>query len=228
VRTVRHSVIVTVGTVPRAQVDHLLAYDGRFSTVRMLTWSMAACKGSGVACENGTVSGQAARYQRSAAGMIGAMLILIAVIVGFVVIRDLNRSPPQSPVEAVDYQQSLAFAREQATFKVLAPETLPTGWEATTVEFTADPSRWHLGLLTDQDRYVGLEQAQASVRSMVTTYVAGDATPGADVSIDGQTWRAWSDPGGDAALVRTTDRVTTLVVGTADQEVLVGFVESLR
>ena len=160
--------------------------------------------------------------------MIGAMLILIAVIVGFVVIRDLNRSPPQSPVEAVDYQQSLAFAREQATFKVLAPETLPTGWEATTVEFTADPSRWHLGLLTDQDRYVGLEQAQASVRSMVTTYVAGDASPGADVSIDGQTWRAWSDPGGDAALVRTTDRVTTLVVGTADQEVLVGFVESLR
>lgn len=174
------------------------------------------------------MSGQAARYQRSAGGMIGAMVVLIAVIVGFVVLRDLNRGPQQSPVETVDYQQSLAFARKQAPFKVLAPERLSTGWEATTVEFTPDPWRWHLGVLTDQDRYVGLEQAEASAESMVATYVDGDASPGREVSIDGQTWRAWSDSGGDAALVRTTDRATTLVVGTVDQEVLVGFVESLR
>ena len=160
--------------------------------------------------------------------MIGAMAILLAVIVGFVVLRDLNRNDPQSPVTAVDYRQSVGYASEQAGFDVLAPETLPEGWKATSVGFTPDPSRWHLGVLTDQGRYVGLEQAASSEKSMVMTYVDPEPTRGKVVTIDGQTWRAWSDSGGDTALVRTQGEVTTLVVGTVEQDVLVDYVESLR
>lgn len=160
--------------------------------------------------------------------MVGAMAILLAVIVAFVLLRDLNRDDPESPVEPLDYRPSLAFAREQASFEVVAPDRLPPGWEATNVEFTPDPSRWHLGVLTDQGRYVGLEQAVASQTSMVQTYVDGDASHGNDVTIDGQTWSSWSDSGGDSALVRTGGKVTTLVVGTVEQGVLVDYVQSLR
>ncbi len=174
------------------------------------------------------VSEQAGRYQRSATGMIGALLVLLAVIVGFVVFREVIREAPESPVEAVDYRQPLGFAREQAGFAVLAPERLPEGWKATNVDFTPEPAHWHLGVLTDQDRYIGLEQAQSSTKDMVTTYVDADPSQGKDVIVDGESWSTWTDRGGDTALVRSEGKVTTLVVGSVEQDVLMDYVESLR
>lgn len=174
------------------------------------------------------MSGQVGRYQRSAAGMIGAMLVLVAGILAFVLLRDINREVPGSPVESVDYARTAAYAQEQASFDVLAPDELPEGWKATTVEFVVDPARWHLGVLTDEGNYVGLEQADSSVESMVSTYVDPATTRGKPVTIDGQTWTSWSDSGGDTALVRRAGDVTTLVVTTADQDALVDYIESLR
>lgn len=193
----------------------------------VLTGSTAASWAAMSLARMGTVSEQAGRYQRSAAGMIGAMAVLVALIVGFVVLRDLNRQVPPSPVTAVDYQASVTFARERASFDVLAPERLPSGWRATTVEFTPEPSRWHLGVLTDQKQYVGLEQAISSEEAMVTTYVDAEPTRGPDITIDGQTWSSWSDAGGDLGLVREDGAATTLVVGTAAQDVLVDYIESM-
>jgi hypothetical protein len=184
--------------------------------------------GSGAPCENGPVSEQAGRYQRSATGMIGALLVLLGVIAGFVVFREIIREDPESPVTAVDYQQPLGFAREQAGFPVLAPERLPDGWRATTVDFSGEPPRWHLGVLTDEDRYVGLEQARSSEKSMLTTYVDADPTQGEDVTVAGQAWQTWTDDGGDTALLRTDGEVTTLVVSSASQDVLVDYVRNLR
>jgi len=160
--------------------------------------------------------------------MIGAMLILVAAVVGFVLLRDLNRHVPGSPVQPVDYAGTAAYAQERASFDVLAPDELPEGWKATTVGFVADPSRWHLGVLTDQDKYVGLEQARSSVASMVSTYVDPEATRGKQVTIDGEAWVLRSDSGGDTALVRHARGVTTLVVTTADEDVLVDYIKSLR
>lgn len=156
------------------------------------------------------------------------MVILLAVVIGFVVLRDLNRTAPESPVTAVDYEPSVAFARDRAGFDVLAPQALPEGWQATSVEFTPDPPHWHLGVLTDENKYVGLEQAMSSEQSMVTTYVDRDPTRGKDISIDGNAWTRWSDSGGDTALVRTREGATTLVVGTVEPDVLVDYVKNLR
>ncbi len=174
------------------------------------------------------MSEQAGRYQRSAMGMIGAMIVLIAVVVGFVAFRAVNRNEPENPVRAVDYQQTLEYARGVADFPVVAPASLPEGWRATSVEFIPSPTRWHLGLLTDEDRYVGLEQSRASLTDLVHEYVDPKAARGKPVQVDGQTWRTWTDPGGDTALGRTEGDVTTLVVGTAELDVLVDFTESLR
>lgn len=174
--------------------------------------------------------GQAGRYQRTAGGMVGAMLVLVAVVLGFVVFRDLNRSEPPSPVEAVDYHEAAGFARENADFAVVAPPSLPQGWRATSVRFVdGSRERWHLGLLTDEERYVGLEQSTDSPRSMVRTHVDAEADRAGGVTIEGDRWARWTDEGGDVALVRRSDGTTTLVVG---QDVphgeLRGFVASLR
>ncbi len=174
------------------------------------------------------MSEQAGRYQRSAMGMVGAMIVLLAVIGGYIAFRAINRTDPESPVRAVDYEQSLSYARDQADFPVLAPAELPSGWKATSVTFTPQPTRWHLGLLTDRDHYVGLEQSRGSLPDMVHTYVDPEAERGAIVQVDGQGWRTWTDSGGDTALTQVRDGVTTLVVGTAGLDVLEDFAGSLR
>lgn len=185
-----------------------------------------------------------ARYQRSFGGLIGAMLVLLLGVGTFVVLRDANRLDPAPSVQAVDYVRPAQFAQEEAGFEVLAPPELPEGWSATSVRFDdgddGDEQSWHLGLLTADQRYIGVEQAERTVAAMVEDFVDVDARQGGEVEVRGETWTAWSDPGrdpgadpstepeGDLALVREDEGVTALVVGTVSQDALSDFVATLR
>jgi hypothetical protein len=160
------------------------------------------------------VSGQAGRYQRSAGGMVGAMIVLIVLLVVWLGFRSLTADDPKSAVHVVDYAQVVTPAKKAADFDLVAPTKLPEGWRATSVGFTdTTPQHWHLGVLTDQDRYVGLEQGEDSARSMVREYVDEEASRGRPVDVAGQPWTTYTDAGGDLALVRTDGKATTLVVG---------------
>lgn len=175
------------------------------------------------------MSEQPGRYQRSFSGMIGAMVVLLVVVIAFVLFRDLNRNEPESPVEPVDYRQPASYAREAADFPLLAPRRLPEGWVATSVRFTGGRQQaWHLGVLTDKERYVGLEQSPKPAEEMVEEHVDPDAQEGPTVRVDGQTWQTWTDEGGDRALVREDESVTTLVVGRVDQDTLEELLATLR
>ncbi|HEU4512574.1 MAG TPA: DUF4245 domain-containing protein [Nocardioidaceae bacterium] len=174
------------------------------------------------------MSEQPGRYTRSTAGMVGAMIVAVAAVVAFVVLRDLNRTDVEVDVPSVDYQKVLELSGEQVDFTPVAPPTLPEGWKATSVRLTPQPARWHLGVLTDEGRYVGLEQSRSSEENMVERYVDEEAVRGEPVDIEGETWRTWTDEGGDTALTRVEDGVTTVVVGTPGEDVLVAYVESLR
>ena len=176
------------------------------------------------------MSEQAGRYQRSAAGMVGAMIVLVVVVVFMVFVRDAsNTRAVPDPTPTVDYRQTVDYARRTADFDLLAPRTLPAGWRATSVSFVPrGDQRWHLGMLTGTDGYVGLEQAGRSVSSMVEQYVDPEAARGGTVEIGGSAWQTFTDSGGDTALVRRQGDITTLVVGTVDRDVLVDFVKSLR
>jgi hypothetical protein len=176
------------------------------------------------------VSGQAGRYQRSGVGMIGALVVLLVLIGGYVALRSLTSNDPVRVVKAVDYRQTAAFARRSADFHVLVPGRLPAGWRVTTVSYRPAPAQhWHLGALTDKGRYVGLEQGAEPVRSMVGTYVDQDAVAGRGADVAGSTWRSWTDSGGDLAFTRRNRRTTTLVVGhDVPRQELVGYITSLR
>jgi hypothetical protein len=174
------------------------------------------------------VSEQPGRYQRSFSGLIGAMIVLLLVVAAFVAFRGVFRTDTEVPVRTVDYRATQSFAQEQIDFPILAPERLPEGWRATSVRFVPDPPRWHLGVLTDEDRYVGLEQSRSSEEKMVETYVDRDAVRGGSVQAAGETWQSWTDEGGDTALTRVEDGVTVLLVGTPDLDVLRDYAETLR
>ena len=190
----------------------------------------------------GCMSEQAGRYQRSFSGLVGAMVVLVLGIGAFVVLRDLNRVDPADPVRPVDYATPARFAQRAARFELLTPPALPAGWIATSVRFEDDPDEqsWHLGLLTDAQRYIGIEQAERPVAAMVDDFVDEDAEQAGEVDVDGVAWTRYVEPGrdpgadssepadGDMALVRETDGATTLVVGTVPQDQLTAVVGSLR
>lgn len=172
---------------------------------------------------------QAGRYQRSFPGMIGAMLVLIGVVLAFVVFREVNRNDPADPVKPVDYAAPARYAQQSVDYELLAPETLPDGWKATSVSFRAQPDQaWHLGCLTEDGHYVGLEQAERPAYAMVDDFVDKDASRGPDVRLGGQTWQSWTDAEGDRALVREDGDTSTLLVGDVPQSVLEEYYATLR
>jgi hypothetical protein len=182
------------------------------------------------AWEDGAVSQPSARYRRSAGGMVGAMLVLGVLIIGWVAIRSLTSDAPTSAVQRVDYARDVPVARKAADFDLVAPPRLPQGWQATTVRYTPAPgAHWHLGVLTDARRYVGLEQSRDSVRSMVRDFVDESAVRGPSTDVAGVAWSTYNDEGGDLALVRRAGGTTTLVVGhEVPRSALVSYAASLR
>ncbi len=160
------------------------------------------------------MSEQAARYQRSTSGLVAALVVLLVVTVGWVGVRALLLPREATPAKTVDYAQVVPPARKAAGFALVAPARLPDGWRATSVRFTDGPrGHWHLGVLTDNSRYVGLEQGRTPVASMVEQYVDPSAARGSAVTVAGRPWSTYTDGGGDIALVRRQQRTTTLVVG---------------
>jgi hypothetical protein len=169
------------------------------------------------------------RYQRSFSGLVASLVVLLLVVFGFVGFRSLFRNNPSSPVHAVSYKQSASYAKQTAPFPVLAPRRLPPGWIATSVSYNEIGRKsWHMGMLTGQQHYVGLEQSRSPVSDMVSEFVDQHATQGKDVTVAGRRWQTWTDAGHDLALVRHDPKVTTLVVGPVALSTLRTFVATLH
>lgn len=169
----------------------------------------------------GGVSESAGRYQRSAAGMVGAMLVTIGVIVAFVAFRSLNRDDLEVEREPVDYLSVVQAFQDGGGLPIVYPPELPKGWKAVDAGGESDGG-WSVDLFTDEDRYVGLFQAHGDVESLVHSYVDENATEGDPVRLDGDLsgrWRTYTDEGGDVAVARTFRDTTVLVVGPGESQV---------
>jgi hypothetical protein len=170
---------------------------------------------------SGTAAPARASYQRTSGGLVGAMLVTVVVVIGFVAVRGITNDPGSTPVQSVDYQLTVHAARAAKQLMVPAPTQLPAGWKATSVSYTDGPSpTWHLGMLTKGRKYIGIEEARTSTAKLAEEHVDPDADRGKDVTVDGQTWETWTDRGGDYAVARSLragGRTTEswLVVGTA-------------
>jgi len=157
------------------------------------------------------------RTQRSFAGMAGALIVVFVLVVAVVWIRSTGQKA--TPVQTVDWAAWVKAGRAEQELALFAPTQLPRGWRATSAQYVGGASdpRWHLGLLTDSGRYVGVEESKASTRDLVEQYVDAAAVRGKDVTVGGQAWQTWTDAGGDYALVRAVE-----VGGRPYESVLVG------
>lgn len=155
---------------------------------------------------------------------IAVLLVIIAILAGA---QRLLSAPPGDPVPAVEYAPAAEAARSVAPFAVLAPERLPAGWRATSVRYRpGDAASWHLGILTDEDKYVGVEQAVGEVQALVDQYAA-ESEPDGSVQVGADTWQLLRD-GDETTLVHDDGPSATLVTGDAPQADVELLVTSLR
>ena len=171
-----------------------------------------------------TVSEQPGRYQRSASGMLGAMLVLLLIVGAYVGFRALNREEFEVEQERVDYLAAARFAQE-SDWTVVYPPTVPEGWTPTSLESTPGQV-WGIGFVTP-DGFAGLHQSDDSPDDLLTTYVGEDAATLGPVEIDGAAapWLAYEDSGGDLGFLGEVDGEQVLVYGsapTADLQRLAG------
>ena len=159
---------------------------------------------------------------RSLAVMLG---VIAAVVVAFTVMR-----PDPQPPGPVDYGAVLEHVRDEYAYPVLAPDPVPDGWRATSVDHASGPTgdRWRLGFLTADDGFVGLEQSDGEIESYVAERLA-EFTDDGTSQVTGTTWERRIGPGDqpDRALVRVDDGSVTIVMGTEPYDVLESFVASL-
>ncbi|UYM06244.1 DUF4245 domain-containing protein [Solicola gregarius] len=155
-------------------------------------------------------------------------VVVLGVLAGLVVaFTAFLRDDPPKPASDVDYRQIATEASEGVDYPLLAPADVPDGWRANAARLDpGDPPSWHLGMVTADDDYVGLEQAEASVGSMVKKYARGARSDGT-ASLGGETWsvRVADD---ETTFVRRDSDVTVLVTGDAPRDEMEGYVESLE
>lgn len=176
----------------------------------------------------GEPSGQPSRYQRSTSGMVGAMLLTLLFVIGFVVFRGCNRTNPGVRPDHIDYRAQIGYA-QQAGATLVYPARLPAGWYATRLDYEAG-TRPELGisLLTPDAQYVGVRQSPRDVPELLAAYVDAQPAAGPSVTVDGglvRRWATWTDAGGDTALTARWHHESLLVFGTvslADLEQLAG------
>ena len=174
------------------------------------------------------------RYQRSTGGLVGAMVVTVVAVVGFAALQAVTTDHEPTPVREVDYAAMVRAGRADHKLMVMAPTRLPDGWKATSANYATgtDPT-WHLGLLTEKGKYVGVEEALGSVDDLVDQHVDPDAVQGKDITVDGVAYQTWTDAQGDYALSRTvrlaaTGRESWLVVGSAPDATIRDFAATLE
>lgn len=179
------------------------------------------------------MSEQAGRYQRSTGGLIGAIVITLVAVGGFVVFRALVRDEVEKEPEALDYLESVGFAQE-AGVEIAYPASVPEGWAATSVDYQpGDPPAWGLGFLTDETLFVGVRDEDSSLDDLLETYVEEDENKIeqlADEDLDSDvapTWEVFEDSGGDRAYAAEVGDRVVLVYGSAPAEDLELVVEEL-
>jgi hypothetical protein len=156
-------------------------------------------------------------------------LLACFIVVAFLVI--VTWRPKEEKVRAVEYTAQLQDARKLAPW-VRGPEPMPSGWTATSVEFRApqqSPVTWHLGVVTAQKKYVGLEQSNVTANAYQFDKLGKTADDGTS-TVAGVTWqrRKLLDRDNEQALVLIGSGVTTIVTGNAGYQALETFAAALR
>jgi hypothetical protein len=198
----------------------------------------AATRDEAAAREQARVRSEAAAYRaqnnadrakaRTMTNMVWALLACL-IVVAFLAI--VTWRPKSEQVRAIEYTAQLQDAKKVAPW-IRGPEPMPAGWSATSVQFRApeqSPVTWHLGIVTDQKKYVGLEQSNVSGPAFQADKL-GKTEDDGTATVAGVVWQRKTllDRDNEKALVLIGSGVTTIVTGNAGYPALETFAATLR
>lgn len=164
---------------------------------------------------------------------------LVVILVPLLIVTALfTRNLKDYPVKEVEWQPTLALARDQAAFPILAPVGLPDSWRPTQVTWVkkgqphlSEPSPrnlWQLGYLDPHDIFISVNQADDRSELFVADLTRGGETDGSS-EIGGVKWTRYVTPDGRTrSLVLITPKVTAAVVGDTSYEALEAFAGTLQ
>lgn len=163
-------------------------------------------------------------------------IVALAVALGAAIGWYYLGRPDESaqPIRTVDWSAWVRAGLADDALLLHAPAALPQGWRATSATYQGgNQPRWKLGMLTDQGRFVGLEETYESAEDVVERVVDENATEGPEVTINGAVWQSWSDEGGDYAVSLDIDvpegrSESVVVFGSAPDEEIRDFAGTLR
>lgn len=176
---------------------------------------------------------QAYRRDKAKSQTVGNMvfaLVICLVVVAFLILVTWRPKGEAKP-KAVEYTAQLQDARKAAAW-VRGPEPMPSGWTATSVEFRApeqQPMTWHLGVVTSEKKYVGIEQSNVTGGKFQSDKLGRTSDDGT-TAVAGVTWqrKVLLDRKGENALVLVGSGVTTIVTGNAGYPALETFASALH
>jgi hypothetical protein len=169
------------------------------------------------------------RKSQTVGNMVFALVICLAVVAFLITVT--WRPKKEEKPNPVEYTAQLQDARKAAAW-VRGPEPMPSGWTATSVEFRTpqqEPITWHLGVVTTEKKYVGLEQSNVSGGKYVAETLGRTSDDGT-ASVEGVTWqrKVLLDRKNENALLLVGSGVTTIVAGNAGYPALEAFASVLR
>ena len=176
------------------------------------------------------MSEQPGRYNRSFEGLIGAIIIIVVVVLGFVVFRGVFSDAPEQDIPEVDYREQVLGLQSNGVDTVY-PTDLPEGWRATEVRFEpGDSPRLELNFFTDGNDFVGLRLVDEEVEDLLEE--AGLDRPVEEEPLVGvgdvaEQWDGWSDEDGDHAYSAEVGGATVLLYGSVSADVLADVVGRL-
>lgn len=179
-------------------------------------------------------SGRTGRYQRSASGLVASLLVTVLGLGALIYFTGAFRHDLEIKPEAIDYAETIQSA-QQAGLTPVYPATLPDGWIATGVDIEpGDDPVIMLRLLTDDNKFVGVRQEDATIPALLAQWVdenvevtdAYRVRDGVRGPVAGE-WKGYSDEGGDSAYAAEYGDDSLLVFGSASPADLQQVVDNL-
>lgn len=179
-------------------------------------------------------SGTPGRYQRSAAGLVVSLVVTVVAIGGILYFMGIFRSDFESKPTPVDYLDTVEALQLSGQTPVY-PAQLPEGWIATSVRVPTEPEPYFMvGMLTEDDEFVGVRQEDASFGALLagsvdeeTEQADGYTVPDSVGRPLAREWEGYTDSGGDTAYLAEVGDETVMVYGAAPAEDLHAVIDAL-
>lgn len=155
-----------------------------------------------------------------------ALSLIVTVLATALIILIVPRDDSMQ-IQRVDFLTEATSAQEAIGEELFVPEIDPEWWaNSARLETTGGVNSWFIGLVTDRNQFIGIEQGFGINPTWLALELQGNWQSG-EVEIGGKTWQVWEDltPSEPKetkhyALVYEYDQNAILIYGTATEDAI--------